>query len=60
MFYFIYCSRKIFRSLRKSNTLMSQHSIDVKPINKEDLVKVYLENIKDSELGFRKEYEVGL
>ncbi|KAF2364656.1 PTP type protein phosphatase [Trinorchestia longiramus] len=49
--------RKLFRSLRKSNTLLSQNSIEVKPIAKDDLVMVYLENIKDSELGFRREYE---
>ncbi|XP_047737797.1 tyrosine-protein phosphatase 69D, partial [Hyalella azteca] len=49
--------RKLFRSLRKSNTLLSQNCIEVKPIAKDDLVQVYLENIKDSELGFRREYE---
>ncbi|XP_066940417.1 tyrosine-protein phosphatase 69D [Macrobrachium rosenbergii] len=48
---------RIFRSLRRSHTLMSQPAIDVKPIPREELVPQYVEKLKDSELGFRREYE---
>lgn len=52
-------SRRIFRSLRRSHTLMSQPAVDVKPVPREELVPQYVEKLKDSELGFRREYEVG-
>ncbi|XP_076044261.1 protein tyrosine phosphatase 69D isoform X2 [Oratosquilla oratoria] len=48
---------RIFRSLRRSHTLMSQPAIDVKPIPREELVPSYIEKLKDSELGFRREFE---
>lgn len=51
--------RRIFRSLRRSHTLMSQPAVDVKPIPREELVPQYIDKLKDSELGFRREYEVG-
>ena len=57
---YFFVVRKIFRTLRKSNTLMSPPSIDVKPIAKEELVPTYLKNTKDSDLGFRREYEVNI
>ncbi|XP_071521092.1 tyrosine-protein phosphatase 69D [Panulirus ornatus] len=48
---------RIFRSLRRSHTLMSQPAVDVKPVPREELVSQYVEKLKDSELGFRREYE---
>lgn len=51
--------RRIFRSLRRSHTLMSQPAVDVKPVPRDELVPQYIEKLKDSELGFRREYEVG-
>ncbi|CAL4098877.1 unnamed protein product, partial [Meganyctiphanes norvegica] len=48
---------RIFRSLRRSHTLMSQPAVDVKPIPKDELIQQYVEKLKDSELGFRREYE---
>ncbi|XP_063848921.1 tyrosine-protein phosphatase 69D-like isoform X1 [Scylla paramamosain] len=48
---------RIFRSLRRSHTLMSQPAVDVKPIPRDELVPQYIEKLKDSELGFRREYE---
>lgn len=51
--------RRIFRSLRRSHTLMSQPAVDVKPVPREELVPQYIEKLKDSELWFRREYEVG-
>ncbi|KAB7503050.1 hypothetical protein Anas_11212, partial [Armadillidium nasatum] len=47
---------RLFRTLRRSHTLMSQPGIDVAPIPKDKLVSEYLEKIKDSELGFRREF----
>ncbi|XP_050718014.1 tyrosine-protein phosphatase 69D-like isoform X2 [Eriocheir sinensis] len=44
-------------SLRRSHTLMSQPAVDVKPVPREELVPQYIEKLKDSELGFRREYE---
>ena len=37
---------------------MSQPALDVKPIPRDELVPQYVEKLKDSELGFRREYEV--
>ncbi|XP_042869505.1 tyrosine-protein phosphatase 69D-like isoform X2 [Penaeus japonicus] len=48
---------RIFRSLRRSHTLMSQPAVDVKPVPREELVPQYVDKLKDSELGFRREYE---
>lgn len=48
---------RIFRSLRRSHTLMSQPAVDVKPVPRDELVSQYIEKLKDSELGFRREYE---
>ena len=44
--------------MRRSHTLMSQPTIDVKPIAKEELVPQYVEKLKDNEIGFRREFEV--
>lgn len=38
---------------------MSQPAVDVKPVPREELVPQYIEKLKESELGFRREYEVG-
>ncbi|XP_042222169.1 tyrosine-protein phosphatase 69D-like isoform X2 [Homarus americanus] len=48
---------RIFRSLRRSHTLMSQPAVDVKPVPRDELVPQYIDKLKDSELGFRREYE---
>ncbi|KAK3883163.1 hypothetical protein Pcinc_012496 [Petrolisthes cinctipes] len=48
---------RIFRSLRRSHTLMPQPTVDVKPVPREELVPQYIDKLKDSELGFRREYE---